>query len=261
MEPNLARALNCARFRIVAWGLIGVLASMFAAVPAGAQNLTVFAAASLKGALDAVVRGYDPAVKVAVSYAATSALAKQIENAAPADVFISADLDWMNYLETRGLIDRSTRVDLLRNRLVLIAPIQSRAALAIAPGFALAQALGEGRLAMANPDSVPAGKYGKAALQHLGVWNSLAGKIAPVENVRAALALVARGEAPFGIVYRTDAMAERKVRIVDEFPEGSHPAIIYPAAVVAASTNSRARPFLAYLGSAAARALFAEYGF
>lgn len=245
---------------IVIFGVVCALSAMFAAVPAHAQSLTIFAAASLKDALDDVVRSY-PAAKVVVSYGASSALAKQIENAAPADVFISADLDWMDYLQTRNLIDKSTRVNLLRNRLVLIAPANSDAKLEIKPGFALAQALGDGRLSMANPDSVPAGKYGKAALQHLGVWTAVAGKVAPAADVRAALVLVSRGEAPFGIVYRTDAIADKNVRIVGEFPDGSHPPIIYPAAVTAGSKNAHARPFLKYLGSPAAQAIFAKYGF
>jgi molybdate transport system substrate-binding protein len=253
--------LNITRAHFVVWGLVCALSVMFAAAPASAQNLTVFAAASLKDALDEVVRGYDPAAKVVVSYGASSALAKQIENAAPADLFISADLDWMDYLEARKLIDPGTRFNLLRNRLVLIAPAGGGAALEIKPGLALAQALGDGRLAMANPDSVPAGKYGKAALQYLGVWTMVAGKIAPMENVRAALTLVSRGEAPFGIVYLTDAIADKKVRIVGEFPDGSHPAIIYPVAIIAGSKNAQARNFLNYLGSPAARAIFSKHGF
>jgi molybdate transport system substrate-binding protein len=258
---NLEAVLKNFVARSVFRVLICALAAMFAAAPASAQHLTVFAAASLKDALDEVVRGYDPAVKVVVSYGASSALAKQIENAAPADLFISADLDWMDHLDTRKLIDRSTRSNLLRNRLVLIAPVNSSVTLEIKPGFTLAQALGDGRLAMANPDSVPAGKYGKAALQYLGVWTAVAGKIAPMDNVRAALSLVSRGEAPFGIVYRTDALAESKVRIVGEFPEASHPAIIYPAAVMADSKNIHARPFLGYLNTSAARVIFAKHGF
>lgn len=255
------RRLEKVAIRCVVWGLVCALSAAFAAAPARAQGLTVFAAASLKGALDEVARGYDPAAKVVLSYGGSSALAKQIENAAPADLFISADLGWMDYLEVRGLIDKSTRVNLLHNRLVLIAPRASRAVLEIKPGFALAQALGDGRLSMANPDAVPAGKYGKAALQHLGVWTAVAGKIAPMQNVRVALALVSRGEAPFGIVYRTDAIADKRVRIVGEFPADTHPPIIYPAAVMAGSRNARARAFLDYLGSAAARAIFARYGF
>lgn len=253
--------LEKVRVGFVVWGLVCALSAVFAAAPASTQELTVFAAASLKDALDEAARGYDPAVKVVVSYAASSALAKQIENAAPADLFISADLDWMDYLEARKLIDPGTRFNLLRNRLVLIAPANSGGTIEIKPGFALAQALGDGRLAMANPDAVPAGKYGKAALQHLGTWTAVAGKVASTENVRAALALVARGEAPFGIVYLTDAIADKKVRIVGQFPDGSHPAIIYPAAVIAGSKNTQARSFLNYLGSPAARAIFSRHGF
>ena len=249
------------RAAVAAWGLAIALASMLVAVPARAHNLTIFAAASLKGALDAVVRGYDPAAKVVVSYAASSALAKQIENGAPADVFISADLDWMDYLQARKLIDPGTRTNLLRNRLVLIAPVGSGVTLEIKPGFALARALRDGRLAMANADAVPAGRYAKAALQNLGVWNAVTGKLAPAADVRDALALVARAEAPLGIVYRTDAIAEKKVRIVGEFPQSSHAPIVYPAAVVAGSDNLYARPFLKYLGSPAAQAIFASYGF
>ena len=245
----------------MAWVLICAILAMSAVAPASAQTLTLFAAASLKDALDEVVHGYDPAAKVVVSYAASSALAKQIENAAPADVFISADLDWMDYLEARGLIDRGTRFNLLRNRLVLIAPAGAIATLEIKPGFTLAAALGAGRLAMVNPDSVPAGKYGKAALQHLGVWNAVAGKVAPMENVRAALTLVSRGEAPFGIVYRTDALADKKVRIVGEFPDGSHPSIIYPAAAVTGGKSAQARAFLNHLGSPPAQAIFRKHGF
>jgi molybdate transport system substrate-binding protein len=255
------RGLSQTKARLAVLSLAGALSLMCAAAPASAQHLTVFAAASLKGALDAVVRSYDPSGKVVVSYAASSALAKQIENGAPADVFISADLDWMDYLQTRKLIDPGTRFNLLRNRLVLIAPAGSGVALEIRPGFALARALGDGRLAIADPDAVPAGIYGKAALQSLGVWAAVAGKLAPAANVRAALALVARAEAPLGIVYRTDAIADSNVRIVAEFPESSHPPIIYPAAAVAGGKIARARRFLAYLRSSAAQAIFARYGF
>ena len=232
-----------------------------AAAPAAAQNLTVFAAASLKDALDEIVRDYAPTAKAVVAYGASSMLAKQIENAAPADLFISADLDWMDYLEARKLINSRSRINLLRNRLILIAPAASRTTLDIKPGFALAAALGNDRLAMANPEAVPAGKYGKAALESLGVWQSVVAKIAPAENVRAALALVSRGEAPFGIVYRTDAIADKNVRIVGEFPDNSHSPIIYPAALVAVGKHAQAQAFLDYLDSARARAIFAKYGF
>jgi molybdate transport system substrate-binding protein len=239
--------------------VLGILA--FARI-AAADTVTVFAAASLKDALDDNVKVYQAGSgdKIVVSYAASSALAKQIESGAPADLFISADLDWMDYLEQRRLIKTDTRRNLLRNRLVLIAPADSKASVKIEPGFPLARILGDGRLAMANPDSVPAGKYGKASLEALGVWKDVQSKVAPAENVRAALVLVSRAEAPLGIVYRTDAMVEPKVRIVAEFPENSHPPIIYPAAVTATG-NSAAAAFLDSLSKPAAMAVFAKYGF
>jgi molybdate transport system substrate-binding protein len=230
--------------------------------PASAETITVFAAASLKDALDENVKAYQAGSddRVVVSYAASSALAKQIESGAPADIFISADLDWMDYLDQRHLIKAGTRLNLLRNRLVLIAPAESKAAVTIAPGFPLADMLGNGRLAMANPDSVPAGKYGKASLEFLGVWRDVQPKVAPAENVRAALVLVSRDEAPFGIVYKTDAAVEPRVRIVAEFPENSHPPVIYPAALAAAG-KSAAAAFLDSLSKPAARAVFVKYGF
>jgi len=232
-------------------------------IAASAASVTVFAAASLKEALDEQARQFDARAgdKVVVSYAASSALAKQIEAGAPADVFISADLDWMDYLDQRRLLAPNTRVTLLRNTLVLIAPAANSVDLKIGPQFGLAVALGGGRLAMANPDSVPAGKYGKSALEALGVWTSVETKLARTENVRAALALVARGEAPLGIVYSTDAFADKSVRIVDTFPARSHPPILYPAAVVAASQSPAARPFLDYLRSPSAFPIWEKYGF
>jgi molybdate transport system substrate-binding protein len=242
----------------------GILVGLLVAFggPAAAETLTVFAAASLKDALDENVRAYQVGTgdKIVVSYAASSALAKQIESGAPADLFISADLDWMDYLERRGLVKVDTRRNLLGNRLVLVAPADSRISVKIEPGFPLARALGDGRLAMANPDAVPAGKYGKAALEALGVWKDVAPKVVGAENVRAALVLVSRGEAPLGIVYRTDAAVEPKVRIVAEFPENSHPAIIYPAAVTATG-KSAAGALLESLTKPAARAVFRKYGF
>jgi len=242
----------------------GILVGLLVAFggPAAAETLTVFAAASLKDALDENVRAYQVGTgdKIVVSYAASSALAKQIESGAPADLFISADLDWMDYLERRGLVKVDTRRNLLRNRLVLIAPADSRVSVKIEPGFPLARVLGDGRLAMASPDAVPAGKYGKAALEALGVWKDVAPKVVGAENVRAALVLVSRREAPLGIVYRTDAAVEPKVRIVAEFPENSHPAIIYPAAVTA-TAKSAAGAFLESLSKPAARAVFRKYGF
>jgi molybdate transport system substrate-binding protein len=199
--------------------------------------------------------------KVIIAYGGSNALARQIEAGAPAEVFISADEDWMDYLDRRHLLVPGTRSNLLRNELVLIAPSNSSATLRIAPGFALATALRDEKLAMANPDSVPAGKYGKRALESLGVWKSLEKQVVRTDNVRAALALVARGEAAFGIVYKTDALAERSVRIVDTFPEETHAPIVYPAALVALGKSPVAKEFLDFLRSGAARPLWEKYGF
>lgn len=228
-----------------------------------AADVTVFAAASLKEALDEQAKQFAAGTgnKVIVAYGASSALAKQIEAAAPANVFISADLDWMDYVSQRNLLAPDTRINLLRNTLALIAPASSKATLKIGPNFALAAALGPEKLAMANPDSVPAGKYGKNALEKLSVWTSVEKQVARAENVRAALALVSRGEAPFGIVYSTDALADKGVRIVDAFPPDSYPPIVYPAAVLASSKSTAARPLLDYLRSAPARAVWEKYGF
>lgn len=219
----------------------------------------VFAAASLKNALDEIAQGM-PGGKAAISYAASSALARQIEAGAPASVFICADLDWMDYLETRKLLLPGTRRDLLGNRLVLIAPAASRTNLALAPGMPLGQALGDRRLALADPRYVPAGKYARAALEKLGVWHTAAGRIAAAENVRAALSLVARGEAPLGIVYETDARAEPKVRVVARFDPSLHPPIIYPLALLKGA-GAPAREFAAYLEGGTARRIFQNHGF
>ena len=196
-----------------------------------------------------------------ISYAASSALAKQIEEGAPADVFISADLDWMKYLSDKNLIKADTEVKLLGNRIVLVAPADSTAEAKIEKGFDLAGLLGDGRLAMGDVKAVPAGKYGKAALESLGVWASVEGKVAQAENVRAALELVSTGEAPLGIVYQTDANAEPKVKVVGTFPEDSHPPIIYPVAQTASSKDAETPAFLKCLQSAKAKALFEAQGF
>ena len=246
--------------------VIGLAAALLVVLPvthAFAAEVLVFGAASLKEALDEQARRFAESSghKVTVSYAASSALARQIANGAPADLFISADLEWMDYLDARHLLRQGTRVELLRNALVLIAPAASPAKLVIGPGFPLAAALGSGRLAMADPDSVPAGKYGRSALMQLGVWPSVEPRIARSENVRAALILVSRGEAPFGIVYATDAQADKAVRVVATFPADSHPAIVYPAAIVAASASPAAQPLLDYLQSTAARPVWERYGF
>jgi molybdate transport system substrate-binding protein len=250
------------RRRLLVW-LFG-LALVAGGSPATADGgrIVVFAAASLKNALDAVAAKWraDTGRTVTISYAASPTLAKQIESGAPADLFISADLDWMDYLQQRNLIDPKTRVDLLGNKLVLIAPKDSAVQTTIAPGLPLAQLLGGGHLAMADPASVPAGKYGKAALTKLGVWQSVAGRVAAAENVRAALLLVARGEAPLGIVYQTDAAVEPNVKIIGSFPADTHPPITYPMALTVAA-HAGAAEFAAYLRSAAAAKPFEAQGF
>jgi molybdate transport system substrate-binding protein len=255
-----------AKSRARAWGrvLAGacILAALLSAAVADAQAITVFAAASLKDALDDIIKNYPQsgADKAIASYAASSALAKQIENGAPADLFLSADLDWMDYLDKRGFIKPESRQNLLHNRLVLIAPADSNVKIEIKPNLPLAKLLGNERLAMADPDAVPAGKYGRASLEALGVWKDVQMKIAPAENVRAALTLVSRGEVPLGIVYRTDALADGKVRIVGEFPDSTHPPIVYPAALTTAA-KPPAAAFLRWLGTPAAQSVFRKYGF
>ncbi|HLG89593.1 MAG TPA: molybdate ABC transporter substrate-binding protein [Alphaproteobacteria bacterium] len=237
-----------------------VSAGLFAA-GARADTLTVFAAASLKNALDEVGiawKAYDGG-SIAPSYASSSTLAKQIEQGAPADVFISADQQWMDYLTDRKLV-RDPR-PVLGNRLVLIAPKSKETTIDIRPGFDLAGLLGGGRLAVGDPTHVPAGLYAKQALTKLGVWNAVEPRLAPAADVRAALALVARGEAPLGIVYETDAKVEPEVATAGIFPDDSHDPIVYPAAIVATSKNPEAAKFLAYLSGPAATAIFERYGF
>jgi molybdate transport system substrate-binding protein len=232
-----------------------------------AKPLLVFAAASLKGALDEAALAFRDATqsRVNVSYASTSALARQIEAGAPADIVIAADTEWMDYLEARALIDPASRSNLLSNALVLIAPsgAPSGAAspIALVPGVDLAASLGDGRLAVAETKAVPAGRYAKAALTALGAWPFVEGRLAEAENVRAALMLVARGEAPLGIVYRTDAQDDPAVQIVARFPENTHPPILYPAARVSASVHRQTDEFLAHLQSPEGAAIFARHGF
>lgn len=242
---------------LVAITLAGTLPSPAADAP------TVFAAASLKNALDDIAGGYAKDGKPAprISYAASNTLAKQIEQGAPADLFFSADLDWMDYLAKKDLIQPGTRVSLLANSIVLIAPKESKAEVRMGPGLDLTAALGSGRLAMGNVDAVPAGKYGKAALEKLGGWAGVKDRIAQAESVRAALLLVSRGEAPLGIVYATDAAADANVRIVATFPADSHPAIIYPVAIIKDSRNPEASALLSYLRGPAAKAAFEKQGF
>ena len=240
------------------------LAASAGAAPPKPEPITVFAAASLKEALDeaAVVYEGQTAQPLRMSYAASSALARQIEQGAPADVFVSADLDWMDYLQQRKLIDESSRRNLLGNSLVLIAPKTSSAqALTLKPGVDLRPLLGDGRLALALTASVPAGKYARAAFESLGVWRQLQPKVAEAENVRAALMLVARGEAPLGVVYASDARAEPNVRVLATFPANTHPAIVYPVARIRASKRAQTAAFVRWLKTPAAATVFRRHGF
>jgi molybdate transport system substrate-binding protein len=224
--------------------------------------ILVFAAASLTEVLEKLGADFGKSTGIGVKFvfAASSVLARQIEAGAPADIFLSADLDWMDYLQTRKLIQAESRRDLLGNRLVLVAPAASTLTLKIAPQFELAAALGKGRLATGDPDSVPAGRYARAALTTLGVWSRVSDHIVRAENVRAALAFVERGEVPLGIVYRTDALSDKGVRIVDTFPAESHPPITYPIALTVGA-KSVAAQFADYLGKPAVGAVFVRYGF
>ena len=226
-----------------------------------APPLTVFAAASLKTALDEIdARVVGPTGhRLRLTYAGTPALARQIEAGAPADVFIAADDQWMDYLQAAGRIDGASRVTLVGNSLVLIAPATERGDVPLDVA-GLDRALGPGRLAVADPDTVPAGRYARQALEHLGLWHAVRGRLAPHENVRAALALVARGEAPLGIVYASDAVDERRVAVVARLPADSHAPVRYPAAVVAGA-SSRAPEVLRLLASEPAQAIFMRHGF
>jgi molybdate transport system substrate-binding protein len=227
-------------------------------------NLTVFAAASMKNALDDVDAAFTKAtgVKVIASYAASSALAKQIEQGAPADIFISADLKWMDYVADKKLIRPDTRVNLLGNRLVLIAPADSKLNnIKIEKDFDIVKLAGDGRIAVADVKAVPAGLYAKTALESLGAWAAAEPKLAQAENVRATLAFVARGETPVGIVYETDAKIEPKVKVIGAFPEDSHPPVTYPVAATVASKNPATERYLNFLRSSAAKTIFETYGF
>jgi molybdate transport system substrate-binding protein len=227
-----------------------------------AQTVLVFGAASLTEVLDDLGRAFTQRTHIEVksSLAASSELARQIEAGAPADVFFSADLEWMDYLGQRKLVRPGSRHDVVTNRLVLIAPLDSKVSLKIAPGFDLMGALGQGKLATGDPDSVPVGKYAHAALEKLGVWDRVSGRVVGAENVRSALAFVARGEAPLGIVYQTDALAEKRVRIVDVFPQDSHPAITYPIALTTRA-SPEAQRFVDFVTSDIAKPIFRKYGF
>jgi molybdate transport system substrate-binding protein len=239
------------------------LATLFSPAMAGEKAPLVLAAASMQESLNAVADAWarKGRARPVLSFAASSALARQIEAGARADLFISADEDWMNAVQSQGLIRADTRKSFLSNRLVLIAPAGSRSKTAIVKGFPLARMLGDNRLAMADPDAVPAGKYGKAALESLGVWDAVEPKLARAENVRAALALVERRAAPLGIVYATDARASKKVKVIGVFPPASHPPITYPVAVLKSASSPDAEGFRSFLLSRQGRAIFATYGF
>jgi molybdate transport system substrate-binding protein len=234
-------------------------------LPARAHDvtLTTFAAASMKNAVDDINAAFTKAtnIKVVTSYAASSALAKQIESGAPADLFASADLEWMDYVAGKKLIKEGTRVNLLGNKLVLIAPKDSKIGnVTIGQGFDLAKLAGDGRIATGDVRAVPVGKYTKAALEKLGSWTAAEPKFAMAENVRAALTLVGRGEAALGIVYETDAKVEPNVRIVGAFPTDSHPAIVYPVALTATAKPDAMR-YINFMRSNLAKTIFETYGF
>jgi molybdate transport system substrate-binding protein len=251
------------RRELAAFAAAIAMAALTQAAVAQEKTITVFAAASLKNALDEVDDLFtkQSGIKVVSSYAASSSLMKQIEQGAPADVFLSADVDWMDYGIKHNLIKNDTRKDLLGNRLVLIAPKDSKIGnVTIAPGFDLAGLVGSGHIATGDVRAVPAGLYAKAALEKLGIWSSVESKIAMAENVRAALVLVARGEAPLGIVYETDAKVDPSVKIVGVFPEDSHPLIIYPVAMTKDAKPDAAQ-YLAFLTTPEAKAVFQRYGF
>ncbi|MBB4642405.1 molybdate transport system substrate-binding protein [Rhizorhapis suberifaciens] len=245
--------------------LVGMLLAVASASPSQAREKPplILAAASLQEALGSVAEAWAKKGngKPVLSFAASSALAKQIGAGASADIFISADESWMDEVAGQGLIRPATRKSFLTNQLVLVAPAKSRLKMQIAKGFPLARLLGQGRLAMADPDAVPAGKYGKAALEDLGVWISAEPKIARAENVRAALAMVERGAAPLGIVYATDARASDRVRVVAVFPASSHPPISYSMAVLKTSSSRETEGFRRFLLSRQGRAIFARSGF
>ena len=242
--------------------LATVLAASLA-TPALAEEVVVFAAASLKDALDAVAADFQAETgnTVTISYAGSNALAKQIMEGAPADIFISAAVNWMDEVEKAGLVVPDTREDLLGNTLVLVAHGKDAKPVEIGPGFDLATLLGDGKLSMAMVDSVPAGQYGKESLEKLGIWSAVEGSVAQSENVRAALALVATGEAPYGIVYASDAVADENVTVVGTFPNDSHKAIVYPAALLTGAADAADKAFMEALSSDAADAKFTAQGF
>jgi len=271
-RPQTLAAKGCTRLLVATACLIFGAAAH--ATPEAAQTpaaatpssdktaIIVFGAASLTNALQDLGDGFtrETAIPVKFSFAASSALARQIESGAPADVFFSADVDWMDYLQAHNLIQKGTRHDVLGNRLVLIASAASLLQLNIAPHFRLAEALGKGRLATGDPDSVPVGRYAEAALKNLGVWDAVADRLVRADNVRSALTFVDRGEAPLGIVYETDALVDKNVRVVDAFPDDSHAPIVYPVALTSAAKPSAIR-FIDYVRGPAGDLVFKSYGF
>ena len=253
----ICRVSALATVAAVAWGMPQARAQ------AESGDIVIFAAASLKDALDAINAEWqkETGKKATISYAASSVLGKQIEQDAPAQIFISADLDWMDYVEQKKLIKPESRVNLLGNRIVLIARKDKAQPIEIRQGFELAKLIGRGYLAVANVDSVPAGKYAKAALERLDVWPSVADKLAQSADVRAALLRVSRGQAPVGIVYQTDAAADQNVTIIGTFPDNTHPPIVYPIALTSKASNPDAAAFYAYLRGAKATVEFKALGF
>lgn len=252
------------------WWAATTAGFMMVAVPAhGQADVLVFAAASTTNAINEIAKiaANEGQPKVVPSFSSSSALAKQIANGAPADIFISANVKWMDFLEERKLIEKRTRVDLVGNRLLLIAPASGRLAEMppadeLSKVYPLAAHLAGGKLAMGNPDHVPAGLYGKEALINLGLWAAVEKNVAAAANVRAALALVERGEAEAGVVYSTDAaIVAKKVKIIGTFPESSHARIIYPAAIIAGRAGSAAQNVYAFLASRKAAEVFKRYGF
>ncbi len=257
VSTGIMRRLGWLVAALLVWG---VTLPVWAADP---EVVYVFAAASTTNAVAEACQIFtaQSQVRAVPSFASSSTLAKQIAHGAPANVFISANVRWMDYLAERGLIQTSSRVNLFQNRLVLIAPARSNIQGDVLPGFPLKKWLGEGRLAMGDPSHVPAGIYAKAALEKLGVWADCQAKTAPAATVRAALALVERGETPLGVVYATDAVVSKKVRVVGMFPEDSHPPIVYPAALIVGHDSPGARSFMEFLQGPEARAVFSKYGF
>ncbi|MBU1194435.1 MAG: molybdate ABC transporter substrate-binding protein [Proteobacteria bacterium] len=260
------RVLNTDSCKIAALYMMIVFLVFGGAFPAKAESsgkILVFAAASTTNAIEDIARLFSQqnAIRVVTSFASSSTLAKQIEAGAPADIFISANPEWMDFLEDKGLIKTHTRHDLLGNRVVLIAPAASEVKIDIHPGFKLAQILGKEKIAMGDPDHVPAGIYGRQALKFLGVWEDIQSGIVRAKDVRTALVFVERAEVPLGLVYATDAAISQKVRVVGVFPENSHPEITYPAALVKSAHSEVALKFFDFLKSSEAKAVFKKYGF